>query len=172
MFLVILDILEILRIPMPAWGFSGFPCLLGVAWAFPRLLEAFDGAWCLSWSMNASECFWMLWAVFPRCIIVIACVLQCLLMFLNVFKCMVNSLACCETFLTDTRFWRFVVIIIVWQEWIVLRMLPECILTTLYAPFSLFRMFKCSVILYVTKRCCISIKHILAVLAFLMIVDD
>ena len=39
-------------------------------------------------------------------------------------------------------------------------------------PFSLFRMFKRTVILHVTRRCCICIKHILAALAFLMIIND
>jgi hypothetical protein len=39
-------------------------------------------------------------------------------------------------------------------------------------PFSLSCIFKCSVILHVTRRCCIHIKHILVVLAFPMITHD
>ena len=39
-------------------------------------------------------------------------------------------------------------------------------------PFSSSCIFKCSVILHVTRRCCIHIKHILVVLAFPMITHD
>ena len=153
---------RLLRLPMPSRGCLGIPT------------PPWGSRWCLM-PLLIHECLWRLLNALGSVSAVYYCVCLCFAMFINVFECfqMYVNLSCLLWDILD----GYKILNISCDYHCLARMNSLADITWMHfdnfvGPFSLFRMFNCSVILYVTRRCCISIKHVLAVLTFLMIIHD